>query len=275
MRRTLHPLAITTVVAVVSTAALVVAITQGWLGPDAGRGATFCEAARDGLVKQPANTFSNAGFVIAGLLIAWHASRTPPDAVLRTPVATGYAVIVTLLGPGSAAMHATQAVWGGHLDLLSMYLIASFAAAWAIARLMRRPVWAAPLFVALVVGCELVGLIPVDVPVVRFSGNLAFAILLITALVGEVLIARRPETVITLRWGIAAAGTMAVAFGIWIADQHGLCEPYSLLQGHAAWHLLNALAAYLLYRHYASERVPRSDHRLRWSSGSSTGPAPR
>lgn len=261
MRRLSSPLAVTVLVALVSTTALIVAVSQGWLGADVGRGATFCEAARDGLVKQPANTFSNLGFILAGLLIAWHVSRTDhSDRVLGRAGATAYAVVVTLLGPGSAAMHATQSAWGGHLDLLSMYLIASFAAAWAIARLIGRPMAAVGLFVVLVIGCELVGLISADIPVVRFSGNLAFAVLLITALSGEVVLARRSG--LDLRWGLGAAAAMVVAFAIWIASQHGLCDPRSLLQGHAAWHLLNAVAAYFLYRHYAGEKIPSGSQEL-------------
>lgn len=46
-------------------------------------------------------------------------------------LATGLAVVVVLLGPASMAMHATQSVPGGRLDLLSMYLIGGFAAAYA------------------------------------------------------------------------------------------------------------------------------------------------
>ena len=52
----------------------------GWLGADVGRGAAFCEAGRDWLVRQPANTFSNAGFVTAGLLIGWHAGLRHDEA---------------------------------------------------------------------------------------------------------------------------------------------------------------------------------------------------
>ena len=47
---------------------------------------------------------------------------------------------------------------------------------------------------------------------------------------------------------------MLVAFAIWNASQHGLCDPQSLLQGHAVWHLLGAVSAYLLFRLWASER---------------------
>src|SRR6185436_3351343 len=101
-------------------------------------GANFCEAGT-GLIRQPANTFSNVGFVTAGLLIAWHAS-VPGNVGRRLStypwLATGIACVVVLLGPGSAAMHATQSALGGHLDMLSMYLIASFAAAYAVTRVL-------------------------------------------------------------------------------------------------------------------------------------------
>ena len=46
---------------------------------------------------------------------------------------------------------------------------------------------------------------------------------------------------------------MLVAFTIWLLSNAGWCDPDSLLQGHAAWHLLCAVAAYWLYRLYASE----------------------
>ncbi|WP_141013318.1 ceramidase domain-containing protein [Nocardioides sambongensis] len=249
------PQVVTIAVALGSCLLLAAAVAAGWLGPDAGRGATFCEAARPGAVKQPANTFSNLGFVIAGVAIGVAVShRTPVRGwVLGVGAATSYAVIVTLLGPGSAAMHATQSVAGGHLDLLSMYLIASFAAAWALVRLARRPRLLLPLAAVLVLACELVGAVAGEVPVVRFAGNLAFGVLLVVAIAGEVVLARRDRQ--GARWAGAAAVTMVVAFGIWLADQHGMCDPDSLLQGHAVWHLLNAVAAYFLYRHYAAQRT--------------------
>ena len=107
----------------------------GGSGADVGRGGRFCEAARDGTVLQPANCLSNLGFVVAGLLIAFQAGRpsTLGDVLPRyRGLATAYACVVVLLGPGSAAMHATQAELGGDLDLLSMYLVAAFAAAYAV-----------------------------------------------------------------------------------------------------------------------------------------------
>ena len=263
MRALRGPLGIAGGVATVSVGLLWLALAQDWLGADVGRGDTFCEAARDQLVRQPANTWSNAGFVVAGLLIAWHltpatARSAGSRAVLTRPVGTAYAVLVVLLGPGSAAMHASQSALGGHLDTTSMYLLASFAAAYAGTRYLDLGGPAFPtLFVGLLLVCELVGSWSQEIPVVMFAGNVVFGVLLLTALVLEFRMRNRPGRTIVLRWGAAALGAMLVAFVIWNGARQGtrFCDPESLLQGHAVWHLLGAVGAYCLFRLYASERV--------------------
>ena len=130
--------------AVLACGAFVLAAMGGWLGPDIGVGSGFCEAARDCWMAQPANTASNLGFVLAGLAIAWHASRPARDAEralgagMPRGLAAAYACLVVALGPGSAAMHATQSRIGGHLDLTSMFLVSGFAVAYAVTRFVLR-----------------------------------------------------------------------------------------------------------------------------------------
>jgi hypothetical protein len=248
------PLVVTSVVAIVSCGLLVLAVRLGWLGPDVGRGAGFCER-HAGLVRQPANALSNAGFVVAGLVASWQAGRPSFLGTMRPAFATFAASVVVLLGPASAAMHATQSAAGGALDLLSMYLIASLAAAYGWVRWARRgPVALAAAFLAGVVLCELVGLYRRPVPVVSIAGNLAFGALLVVALTFETLLWRRGETRRRFGYGVAALAAMLTAFAVWNLGQHGWCDPHSWLQAHAAWHLLCALAAYLLFRLWASER---------------------
>ncbi len=244
--------------AVVSIALLALAVAYGWLGPDADRGANFCERS-DTILRQPANTLSNAGFVVAGLLIGWRARRREllgHTMGASRALVTVLACVVVLLGPASAAMHATESELGGLLDMTSMYLIASYAAAYAWARVLG---WSSTrfvaVFVALVVLCEGVGLLPYEVPVLLHPGNIAFLALLVVALVGELRIRSTTALVTDRRWGYAAVGTLLVAFAIWNAGQHGWCDPHSIWQAHAAWHLLCAVAAYLLFRLYASERA--------------------
>lgn len=257
-RRDLRPFASAVAVAAVSIGLLWLAVVHGWLGPDVGRGDRFCEAARNGVVLQPANTFSNAGFVLAGLLVGWRAGNPRTTIAANPRLATAYGVVVVLLGPASAAMHATQSALGGHLDLLSMYLIAGFAASYAWTRVLGRgTAFFATLFGTVVVVCELVERIPGHVPVVDIAANLAFGLFLLAALAGETVLWRRGRSRRQVGWGFASAGALALAFTIWnfAKDGSALCHPHSLLQGHAAWHLLCAVAAYCLYRLYASERV--------------------
>lgn len=212
--------------------------------------------ARSGLIRQPANTWSNVGFVLAGLLIAWRAGSARTTIAAHPALATAYGVLVVLLGPSSAAMHATQSVLGGHLDMLSMYLVASFASAYAAMRLLRS---GAAVFVVGFVGAMGVCLVAegssASVPVVDTAGNLVFALLLLVAVGGEVVLWSRDRSAIDLRWGGAAVGSLLLAFGIWNLSKSGRpwCDPHSPLQGHAAWHLLCAVAAYALFRLYASE----------------------
>jgi hypothetical protein len=60
-------------------------------------------------------------------------------------------------------------------------------------------------------------------------------------------------------YAAASLASILVAFAIWNASKAWLCQPYSLVQGHAIWHLLGAVSAYFLYRYYASEAIaPRS-----------------
>jgi hypothetical protein len=256
--RDLRPFALASTVAVVSVALLGLATVNGWLGPDVGRGDRFCEAARDAVVLQPANTLSNVGFVVAGLAIARRAGQARTTIVAKPRLAAAFGVVVALLGPASAAMHATQSALGGHLDLLSMYLVAAFASSYAVTRCLHRgDGFFAGLFVAVVLVCELVERIPGHVPVVDIAANLAFGVFLLVALAGEAVLWRRGTTARDIRWGFASAGALALAFGIWNLAKDGtpFCHPDSLLQGHAAWHLLCAVAAYAVYRLYASERV--------------------
>jgi hypothetical protein len=87
------------------------------------------------------------------------------------------------------------------------------------------------------------------------AGNAAFALLLVAATVLEVMIMRRGEVHARHVYAYASLASILTAFAIWNGAKARLCEPHSLIQGHAIWHILGAVAAYFLYRYYASEEV--------------------
>jgi len=69
------------------------------------------------------------------------------------------------------------------------------------------------------------------------------------------LIVRRGEVRAKLGYAFASLASILTAFAIWNGTKAWLCEPHSLIQGHAIWHVLGAVAAFFLYRYYASEEV--------------------
>jgi len=263
--RDLRPLVVASITAVLSLGLAVAAARWGWLGPDVGRGDGFCEAARPGWVRQPANTWSNLGFVVAGLAVAWYAgdrSRLGVTLGAHPHLATAYAVLVVLLGPGSMAMHATQSDLGGHLDLLSIYLVSGSVLAYALMRLLGRgPGFLVVVFLVAVVAGMAVHLRGGSVPVLGHAGNAAFGVEILAALGVEVALFRRPAPAPRqdLWFGVASVATLVLAFAIWNTGMRGhpWCHPDTLLQQHGVWHLLCAVSAYLIFRHYAAERASR------------------
>jgi predicted membrane channel-forming protein YqfA (hemolysin III family) len=270
MNRRIDPFLAAVLAAVLSCGTLALAVMFSWLGTNVGEGLLFCEALRDSHVIAPANTWSNLGFVVAGLAIGWQVRK---DATVMNGLGTFFAVMVVLLGPASAAMHATGTTLGKHFDLTSMFLISSFGTAYALTRWLgkeRRFFYA--MFFGMLVFSEGVYLFGPTIPVVLHAGNLMFAIGILITLTLETLLCRRmaegPRKTAVIRAAIAAVASLGFAFFVWNLDQNGWCRPYSLIQGHAIWHIFCAVAAYQLFRLYRA-----SDARV-GSSGATITMAP-
>lgn len=254
--------------ALASSGALVAVVWLfgGWPGQTGVSGVPFCERFRPGFVAQPANTFSNGGFVAVAMLVGWRASRDlagrPAAAAPRNRMTTTvfypafYAGVAAFLGPGSAAMHASTAAWGGRIDVLSMYLFILWVIAYAWVRLRDgspRDFLRVYLAATLVLGVpHLAGWIPI-------SSDWIFAALVVTAGALEAVVVRarlasgRPPA--KRGYLLGAGACFLLAFGIWIPSRTGgpLCAPESLVQGHAIWHLLCAGSVWLLYCYARSE----------------------
>jgi hypothetical protein len=223
----------------------------------------FCERARSGLVAQPANTASNLGFVAVGLAIAAvvdrdrrrrAAGRAPerPNPMTRDAFLPGaYAVVVALLGPGSMALHASLTRWGGKLDVASMYVFAAFLVAYGV---MQAAGWGRARFFALY--AALTAALVASKLWTPIESDWIFGATLSAAALSDGATRRaRPALRRDARWALASLVLFATAFAVWLPSQSGglLCDPESLLQGHAVWHLLCALAAGALFLYLRSE----------------------
>lgn len=247
-------------ISIVSMLTFIIAVLYNWMGEPKGVGGVFCEIGA-GIIKQPANTYSNLGFVFVGWLIGWQQSKRKyhvnNNILTQSDFVSGFfASLCVLLGPGSMAMHATTTHIGGFLDMLSMYLMASFIFSFAISRAFS---WKAVGFVLAFLTALLIQLyvhtLPYQVPFVGFIGSFCFGVVLIVSMVIELISFLIRKVQIELRFGIASILVLCLAFFIWNMSLTGgpWCDPDSWVQGHGAWHLLCSLSIYLVYRFYASE----------------------
>jgi hypothetical protein len=197
-------------------------------------GAGDCERLRDGLVAQPVNTASALAYLLAAAWLARQGARR--DAASRRE-ALAFGLAVAAAGVGSVDFHGPGSPAARWLHDAGLCAAVSFVAVHDLARLAgarRRvvPAWAATAGA----GGVLLGLAP------RAGGAVAGALGLLVA-AGEVAVARRGPR---RPPGAYRAGVAALAVGAacwWLGRTGGpLCDPDSLLQGHAAWHLLTAFA---------------------------------
>ena len=233
----------------------------GWPGEFVGAGSMFCEAFAGSWIRQPVNTWSNLGFVVAGLWMVTHISRVSGHATVNNNAFTSslslpvlYAGLVIFIGPGSMALHGTGHAWGHALDVLAMFTFIMFPIAWSLVRLAgggERAFWIVYMALTLPLAVAHVAhLLP-------FSGVVLYSALIPMAVVLEVIrYFKRPAGGHSLALTLAALGCFALAFAAWRLSLTGapLCVPESLLQGHAVWHLLCAVATVFLFLAYMRER---------------------
>ncbi len=187
-----------------------------------------CERLSAAWPAQPVNTASAAGIVAVGILLV----------ALATPPHRWYGIIVMLTGAGSIAFHGDLSPLTEGLHDWSLALLAG-AFALATGSTARA---ATSHLVALG------GALGVALGVAPDSAEILTLILALTAVVRELpVLATRHRGPLFVAGLLASTGAAASFLG---RTGGALCAPSSVLQPHAVWHLLGALAlaAYALSR---------------------------
>ena len=219
----------------------------------------FCEAIGSGAVAQPANAWSSLAFVLAGLWIAF--ARTASSSrdkywnrmVSEPAYRRLYGCSLVAIGLGSYYYHASLSFAGQVWDMSGMYLLITFALLYGVARRTRIRTGVA-MATYLVCNVALLGF-QIALPDLR---RYVFAVLVLGVLAIEATYRRSSGGTMERRWLSRAAGTLGLAFLIWVLDITKLvCSSDSALQGHALWHVLGAVAGWCLYRYYQSEAALR------------------
>lgn len=218
-------------------------------------------------IAQPVNTITNLWFVLVGLLIAYAADtkRLPSkewwehNHNLMTQdrlYSLVFALDACLVGVGSSFLHASFTTWGRQLDMIAMYLIASFVLLYPLLRdgrmTKQQAVWA--------YCCGNMYLIYWTVRVATpESARRLFTTLIATSWAFEILMVdpewakRNPKGRRIFFLNLAMFCVAAIQ---WKASESGgpLCFPDSIFfQGHSLWHFQSALGILGSFLYFLSE----------------------
>jgi hypothetical protein len=160
-----------------------------------------------------------------------------------------YGYALAAVGAGSYFYHASLSFAGQVCDMSGMYLLITFALLYGVARRTRIRT-AVAMATYIVWNAALLGF-QMAFPDLR---RYVFAVLVLGLLWVEARYRKDAGGTTEGRWLSRGAGTLGLAFLVWVLDITKLvCSPESALQGHALWHVLGALAGWCLYRYYESE----------------------
>ncbi|MBI5667188.1 MAG: ceramidase domain-containing protein [Chloroflexi bacterium] len=230
----------------------------------------YCERLHPGMIKQPINTWSNLGFMLAGLVIlimvggsGLNPATEPNPMKAPSLLAILYGAVVIFLGPGSMFFHASMKQWGGWLDTFSMVIFTSFLFLYDLIHTLFNAGSAVFLVLWLIAnvalgywtwwmdknhrGSKILGLTP---------GSFAFGSFAILWVVLQFIILLGGAGGTGRGWTffILAVVSFGSAFVVWQLSKTGgpLCKPDSWLQGHGLWHLLGALTAFFIFLYFQS-----------------------
>lgn len=201
----------------------------------------FCEHVSQTWIRQPANTWSSFAFVAVGLWLFRTTSRELPGLVR-----VAYPSIVVAIGLTSALFHASLTFVGQWLDVTSMYAYAALLTNIHLTSLrlitQRAAAWSFT-FVTFV-SAVLAAVVPT-------GRRIVFDVLLIVAAASLTRVALTIWRDISRAPLALAVVAFAVAMAAWVLDNsHVWCTPTSSIQGHAAWHVLGALATAGVFAYY-------------------------
>lgn len=220
----------------------------------------FCEALRYGeWIRQPANTWSNLGFIAVAILIfillGRNNDKTRNRLTIYPSMSWLFAFGCFLTGAGSLFYHASFTFVGQWFDVMGMYFSITFFLIYNIDRLYDlKPV---KVYLAYFGINVFLGMCLYFIPEARRYIFGTFVILLVMSVFYS---QWKLKTRIETKYIVWAIVSFAVAYVLWILDlKHIICEPNSLWQLHAVWHLLGAVSAMCIYLYYFSEnRKPAS-----------------
>ncbi len=230
----------------------------------------FCEANQmDSFIRQPSNTWSNLAFLLVGLFtltlgiqdLKYSKRKESDNFLVRYPIfSIMFGLSAIYLFIGSFFYHASLTSFFQKMDQAGMYSLVVMVITFNIYKIFpliringkwksSHAVW-----VAFAAGANYLIL----TTMVKFNINILFPALVIIAFLTSVyylLFVSREHYFTKYLW--AAFIILILSAVIWILDRtNTICSPTSIFQGHALWHILNAISILFVYMYYRSGAVP-------------------
>jgi hypothetical protein len=201
----------------------------------------WCEAQLCGWVVEPANTWSNLGYIFIGLGLLIYAAQQ------KSPLLKWFGWAQIIVGVSSFVYHMAWNFLFQVFDFFGMYVFIGLLLVFnlvRIGRVKREEMWATY--------GVLVGVLTVITPVMAKAGAPIQLIVLsmILGIFRTEYAARSPAVDYRAFW--ASFVLIVLAFAFSISDVTRLrCDPEDhIFQGHAIWHILGALSLWASAKHY-------------------------
>jgi len=232
----------------------------------------FCESNRlCEAIVQPANTWSNLGFLMVGLLCLFIGIndlkvRSPeiPNLMVRYPI---FSIILGLsciyLFIGSFLYHASLAKVFQKLDITGMYAVTLSFMGYTVFRLYptryikRKAKYQSSHLI--------IATMAILLNIVFFAGlwkvnvNILFPIFISVVIATNIIYNRLNKAhyqILYKRIFQLSILVAVVSFTSWFLDRQDIwCAPESFFQGHAVWHILCATSIFLLYLSFRVEKI--------------------
>lgn len=210
----------------------------------------WCEETLCQWVSEPANTWSNLGYMAVAIYILYLGIKHKHNSNILQ-----LGPIVFFMGAMSFFYHQSNFYGSQILDFVGMFFFVGWAIGQNLIRLGKIKYNQLKWFNLSLASVYLVAMHAMYISEIKFQVIVLISGIII--LVTEIM-ARKVATV-KYGWFSATIGLLLIAFGFSISDGSRFwCNPTHhgwFSQGHAIWHWVAALAMFTIYKHYTQETL--------------------
>jgi hypothetical protein len=210
----------------------------------------WCEETLCQWVSEPANTWSNLGYMIIAVVIMYLANKNNQNSKLRQ-----FGPIVFFMGAMSFFYHQSNFYLSQILDFIGMFLFVGWCKGMNLIRLKKlneKNLFKFNLFVAVIL-CAVLHFMYVSGIKFQMLVLISGIIVVVTETMAQ------KQKRVGFGWLVASIGLLIIAFSFSVIDGKKIwCDPTQhgwLSQGHAIWHWVASMAMFTIYKHYSQNKL--------------------